>query len=77
MADDRNNTTTILSARDMSRRLNNAKLRIVASALDETNTHTLYLAGADRVISLNIMGGFTLATNMLDHDAAEFWDHML
>ncbi|MGB1254154.1 MAG: potassium channel family protein, partial [Candidatus Promineifilaceae bacterium] len=77
MADDRDNTTIILSSRDMSRRLNNPKLRIVASALDETSIHTLYLAGADRVISPNIMGGFTLATNMLDHDAAEFWDHML
>ena len=41
------------------------------------NMHTLYLAGADRVVSPNIMGGFTLATNMLDHDAAEFWDNML
>ena len=39
--------------------------------------HTLYLAGADRVVSPNIMGGFTLASNMLDHDAAEFWDNML
>ena len=77
MEDDRDNTTIILSARDMAKRLNNAKLRIVGSARDETNMHTLYLAGADRVISPNIMGGFTLATNMLDHDAAEFWDNML
>ena len=77
MEDDRDNTTIILSARDMSRRLNNPALRIVASAGNEANMHTLYLAGADRVISPSIMGGFTLATNMLDHDAAEFWDHML
>ncbi|MEM7114103.1 MAG: NAD-binding protein [Chloroflexota bacterium] len=77
MEDDRDNTTIILSARDMSRRLNNPKLRIVASALDENHMHTLYLAGADRVISPNIMGGFTVATNMLDHDAAEYWDNML
>jgi voltage-gated potassium channel len=77
MQDDRDNTTIILSARDMARRLDNPTLRIVASASDETNMHTLYLAGADRVISPNIMGGFTLASNMLDHDAAEFWDHML
>ncbi len=50
MDDDRDNTTIILSARDMARRLGNAKLRIVASARDELNMHTLYLAGADRVI---------------------------
>lgn len=77
MEDDRDNTTIILSARDMSRRLNNPKLRVVASALDENHMHTLYLAGADRVVSPNIMGGFTVATNMLDHDAAEYWDSML
>ncbi|MDJ0753593.1 MAG: NAD-binding protein [Ardenticatenaceae bacterium] len=77
MEDDRDNTTIILSARDMANRLNNPKLRIVGSAGNETNMHTLYLAGADRVISPNIMGGFTVASNMLDHDAAEFWDHML
>lgn len=77
MEDDRDNTTIILSARDMAKRLNNPKLRIVGSAENEMNMHTLYLAGADRVVSPNIMGGFTLATNMLDHDAAEFWDNML
>ena len=77
MEDDRDNTTIILSARDMAKRLNNPTLRIVASAGTETNMHTLYLAGADRVISPNIMGGFTVASNMLDHDAAEFWDNML
>lgn len=77
MEDDRDNTTIILSARDMGNRLNNPKLRIVGSARNEMNMHTLYLAGADRVVSPNIMGGFTLATNMLDHDAAEFWDNML
>ncbi|GJM42875.1 MAG: potassium channel protein [Ardenticatenaceae bacterium] len=76
MEDDRDNTTIILSARDMGKRLNNSKLRIVGSARDEMNMHTLYLAGADRVVAPNIMGGFTLATNMLDHDAAEFWDNM-
>ena len=77
MEDDRDNTTIILSARDMGKRLNNPQLRIVGSAMNEMNMHTLYLAGADRVVSPNIMGGFTLASNMLDHDAAEFWDNML
>ena len=77
MEDDRDNTTIILSARDMAKRLGNPELRIVGSAVNETNMHTLYLAGADRVVSPNIMGGFTLASNMLDHDAAEFWDNML
>ncbi|MFN8444825.1 MAG: NAD-binding protein [Caldilineaceae bacterium] len=77
MEDDRDNTTIILSARDMARRLGNTKLRIVASARDELNMHTLYLAGADRVISPNIMGGFSVASQMLDHDTAELWDQML
>lgn len=77
MEDDRDNTTIILSARDMAKRLGNAELRIVGSARNEMNMHTHYLAGADRVVSPNIMGGFTLASNMLDHDAAEFWDNML
>ena len=77
MEDDRDNTTIILSARDMAQRLNNPQLRVVASALDEAHMHTLYLAGANRVISPNMMGGFAVASNMLDHDAAEFWDNML
>lgn len=77
MEDDRDNTTIILSARDMARRLGNPNLRIVASARDELNMHTLYLAGADRVISPNIMGGFTMATQMLDHNTAELWDMLV
>jgi voltage-gated potassium channel len=77
LEDDRDNTTVILSAKDMARRLGNPKLRIVASARDERNMHTLYLAGADRVISPNIMGGFSVASQMLDHDTAELWDQML
>lgn len=77
MEDDRDNTTIILSARDMARRLGNAQLRTVASARDEMNMHTLYLAGDDRVISPNMMGGFTIASQMLDHDTAELWDQML
>ena len=77
LEDDRDNTTIILSAKDMARRLGNPKLRIVASARDEFNMHTLYLAGADRVISPNIMGGFSVASQMLDHDTAELWDQML
>ena len=77
MEDDRDNTTIILSSRDMANRLNNTDLRIVGSARDENHMHTLYLAGANRVVSPNIMGGSTLAINMLDHDAAEFWDNML
>jgi len=77
MEDDRDNTTIILSARDMARRLGNTTVRIVASARDELNMHTLYLAGADRVISPNMMGGFSVASQMLDHDMAELWDQML
>jgi len=77
MDDDRDNTTIILSARDMARRLGNTQLRIVASARDELNMHTLYLAGADRVISPNMIGGFSVASQMLDHDMAELWDQML
>ncbi len=35
------------------------------------------LAGADRVISPNMMGGFGVASPMLDHHMAELWDQML
>lgn len=28
-------------------------------------------------ISLSIMGGFSVASQMLDHDTAELWDQML
>ena len=77
MEDDRDNTTIILSARDMGNRLGNADLRIVGSAADELHMHTLYLAGADRVISPNLMGGYSIASEMLDHDTAELWEQMM
>ena len=77
MDDDRDNTTIILSSRDMAKRLGNGDLRIVGSATDEQNMHTLYLAGADRVISPNLMGGYTIASEMLDHDTAELWEQMM
>lgn len=77
LEDDRDNMSVILSARDMAQKLGNANLRIVAHVKEENNFRRLYLAGAHKVISPNFIGGFSLASHMLDPHLGEFWDHML
>ena len=75
--DDRDNIALVLSARDMATRLGNPKLRIITRVLDEWNIRRLYLAGADKVISPNMSGGFQVATDMLHPVVGEFWEKIL
>ncbi len=77
MNDDRDNMAIVLSARDMAKRLNNPDLRIIARVFNEWNMRRMYLAGADKVTSPNFVGGFQMATHMLNPIVGEFWDHML
>ncbi|MCP5095795.1 MAG: potassium channel protein [Chloroflexi bacterium] len=77
MEDDRDNMAIVLSARDMASRLENPNLRIVARVHNEMNKRRMYLAGADKVVSSNFVGGFQIATHMLTPVVGEFWDTML
>ncbi|MBV7336153.1 NAD-binding protein [Chloroflexi bacterium TSY] len=77
MDDDRDNMSIVLSGRDMANRLGNESLRIISRVVNEWNMRRLSLAGADKVIAPNMNGGYHLASQMLDPDLAEFWDHML
>lgn len=75
--DDRDNLSIILSARDIARRLGNAKIKIISRAADIKNKRKLYLAGADKVLAPDMLGGFQLASMMQNPDLGEFWEHML
>jgi voltage-gated potassium channel len=77
LEDDRDNTSIILSGRDMGNRLGNASLRIVGGASDAHSMHRLYLAGANKVISPHMSGGFQVATEMLHPVVGDFWQQML
>ena len=76
LSHDRDNIALVLSARDMANRLGNPDLRIIARVLDEWNIRRIYLAGADKVISPNMSGGFQIATDMLHPVVGEFWEQM-
>lgn len=75
--DDLANLAVILSARDMSTRLGNKNMRIVSSANDEGSIHRLYLAGADKVTSPDMMGGYNVASNMLHPAMGDYLEHIL
>ena len=76
LTDDRDNMAIVLSARDMANRLDNPNLRIVARVFNEWNMRRMYLAGADKVVSPNLVSGFQIAIDMLNPIVGEFWDHM-
>lgn len=75
--DDRDNLSIILSARDIARRLGNPKIKIISRAADIKNKRKLYLAGADKVLAPDMIGGFQIASMMQYPELGEFWEHML
>ncbi|MGB0387901.1 MAG: potassium channel family protein [Ardenticatenaceae bacterium] len=75
--DDRDNLSIILSARDIARRLGNANIKIISRAADIKNKRKLYLAGADKVLAPDMLGGIQLASMMQNPELGEFWEYML
>jgi voltage-gated potassium channel len=75
--DDRQNLFVVLGARQLAARLNNPNLRIVTRVIDEENKTKLLAAGANKVLSPNVIGGFQIAVHMLAPEIGSFWDHML
>jgi voltage-gated potassium channel len=72
LGEDKDNVFVVLSARSL-----NPKLRIVARATDENNIEKLRKAGADEVVSPNMIGGLRMASVMLRPSVVTFLDQML
>ncbi|MCB0194361.1 MAG: potassium channel protein [Anaerolineae bacterium] len=77
MEDDRDNLFTVLSARQLAKHLNNPRLRIISRLVDEPNKRKLRAAGADAIVSPNVMGGFQIASSLLQPEVAAYWDYIL
>jgi voltage-gated potassium channel len=69
---DKDNLYIILSARQI-----NPKLRIVARAIERDAPPKMVHAGADRVVSPNLIGGLRIASEMLRPQVVEFLDQMV
>jgi voltage-gated potassium channel len=72
LADDKDNLYVSLTARAL-----NPGLRIVAKCVEAHAEAKLRKAGADRVVSTNMIGGLRLASEMVRPNATEFLDIML
>lgn len=69
---DKDNLFIILTAREL-----NPDLRIVARLVAEESRHKLLKAGADAVVSENLIGGLRMASEMLRPHVVSFLDAML
>ncbi len=72
LGDDKDNVFLVLSARSL-----NPELYIVARLNEEENEEKFLRAGADRVVSLNILGGRRLASLMIRPSMMSFMDGIL
>lgn len=69
---DKDSLITTVTARQM-----NAKLRIVSRCHEPENVQRIIKAGADSVISPNVIGGMRLVSEMIRPSVVEFLDLML
>jgi voltage-gated potassium channel len=72
LTDDKDNLYVTVTARAL-----NPSLRIVAKAIDVTAEAKLRRAGADSVVSPNVMGGLRMVSDMLRPEVTTFLDVML
>ncbi len=72
LTDDKENLYVTLTARSL-----NPSLRIIAKAVEATAEAKLRKAGADKVVSTNMIGGMRIASEMLRPNVTEFLDIML
>lgn len=70
--DDKANLFVTLTARSL-----NGSMRIVSKMLDASAEPKMRRAGADKVVSPNIIGGMRLASEMIRPNVTEFLDQML
>ena len=76
LEDDRDNLFVVLSARQLANRLENANFYIVSRLVNGANVAKLKIAGADRILSLEMLGGFQMAASMLQPEVTDFWLQM-
>lgn len=69
---DKDNLFVILTAREL-----NPRLRIVSRVIDEESRHKLTKAGADAIVSTNLIGGLRMASEMIRPQVVSFLDAML
>ncbi len=69
---DKDNLYIILSARQA-----NPNLRIIARATEKDATSKMKHAGADRIVSPNLIGGLRMASEMIRPQVVEFLDIMM
>jgi voltage-gated potassium channel len=69
---DQDNLFIVLTAREL-----NPALRIVSRVVAEESRHKLVKAGADAVVSSNLIGGLRMASEMLRPHVVSFLDSML
>lgn len=72
LGEDKDNVFIVLSARAL-----NPRLRVIARVSDEANASKLIKAGADEVVSPNMIGGLRMASVMLRPAVVSFLDEML
>ena len=72
LRNDKDNLYISLSARQL-----NAKLRIIARAMEKDAPQKMKRAGADQVVSPNLIGGRRIASEMIRPEVVEFLDMMM
>lgn len=72
LRDDKDNVYITLSARQL-----NPKLRIIARAMEKDALSKILRAGADQVVSPNLIGGMRIASEMIRPEVVEFLDMMM
>lgn len=72
LPEDKDNLFVVITARQM-----NPKLRIISRGIEIGAAQKLKIAGADSVISPNLIGGMRMASEMIRPKVVEFLDVML
>lgn len=72
LSDDKDNLYIVITARGL-----NNKLRIVSKGVDPRAVEKLRVAGADSVVSVNHIGGFRMAAEMIRPNVVGFLDKMM
>lgn len=72
LSSDQDNVYVTISAREL-----NPDIKVVSKAIEATAERKLLLAGAHRVVLVNVIGGLRMASEMIRPEVTSFLDHML
>ena len=72
LSSDQDNVYVTISAKEL-----NPDIKVVSKAIEATAERKLLLAGADRVVLVNTIGGLRMASEMIRPEVTDFLDHML